>query len=161
MSVHADRQVRLKPDTTDSPVISGAPEYGDEEILAQRQRQSKRPRELCRSRVVRVVPRLEQRETQLPRTSLELRRRREVPDVLVDLWFAGQTILDALISAADADPVRHRQDDRAAWFDEAHKQREAAVEIGSSVPWLGFPVGYAISGVLLTIFGYVAMLLAQ
>jgi putative transport protein len=39
--------------------------------------------------------------------------------------------------------------------------REAAVEIGSSVPWIGFPVGYAVSGVLLTIFGYIAMVLAQ
>ncbi len=38
--------------------------------------------------------------------------------------------------------------------------REAAKEVGSSVPWIGFPVGYAISGVLLTVFGYVAMLLA-
>jgi putative transport protein len=39
--------------------------------------------------------------------------------------------------------------------------REAAVEIGSSVPWIGFPVAYAVSGVLLTIFGYFAMVLAQ
>jgi len=39
--------------------------------------------------------------------------------------------------------------------------REAAVEIQSSVPWLGFPVGYALSGVLLTVFGYFAMILAQ
>src|SRR3954452_3930753 len=39
--------------------------------------------------------------------------------------------------------------------------REASVEIGISVPWIGFPVGYAVSGVLLTIFGYVAMVLAQ
>ena len=39
--------------------------------------------------------------------------------------------------------------------------REAAVEIGSSVPWIGFPVGYAVSGILLTVFGYFAMLLAQ
>ena len=39
--------------------------------------------------------------------------------------------------------------------------REAAVEIGSSVPWIGFPVAYAISGVLLTVFGYFAMLLAR
>lgn len=38
---------------------------------------------------------------------------------------------------------------------------EAAVEIQSSVPWIGFPVGYAVSGVLLTIFGYFAMILAQ
>ena len=38
--------------------------------------------------------------------------------------------------------------------------REAAVEIGSSVPWIGFPVGYAVSGVLLTVFGYVAMILS-
>jgi putative transport protein len=39
--------------------------------------------------------------------------------------------------------------------------REAAKEIGSSVPWIGFPVGYAVSGVLLTIFGYVAMVMAK
>ncbi len=36
--------------------------------------------------------------------------------------------------------------------------REASKEIGSSVPWIGFPVGYAVSGVLLTVFGYFAML---
>jgi putative transport protein len=39
--------------------------------------------------------------------------------------------------------------------------REAAKEIGSSVPWVGFPVGYAVSGVLLTVFGYFAMVLTQ
>ncbi len=39
--------------------------------------------------------------------------------------------------------------------------REAAHEINSTVPWIGFPVAYAVSGVLLTIFGYFAMLLAQ
>lgn len=39
--------------------------------------------------------------------------------------------------------------------------REAAKEIDSSVPWIGFPVGYAVSGVLLTVFGYFAMLLSQ
>ena len=39
--------------------------------------------------------------------------------------------------------------------------REAAVEISSSVPWIGFPVGYAVSGILLTVFGYFAMILAQ
>ena len=39
--------------------------------------------------------------------------------------------------------------------------REAAVEIGSSVPWIGFPVAYAVSGILLTVFGYFAMILAQ
>jgi putative transport protein len=38
---------------------------------------------------------------------------------------------------------------------------EAAVEIQSSVPWIGFPVGYAVSGILLTVFGYFAMVLAQ
>jgi putative transport protein len=38
--------------------------------------------------------------------------------------------------------------------------REAAKEIGSSVPWIGFPVGYAVSGVLLTVFGYLAMVLS-
>ncbi len=37
--------------------------------------------------------------------------------------------------------------------------REAAKEIGSSVPWVGFPVGYAVSDVLLTVFGYFAMIL--
>jgi putative transport protein len=35
------------------------------------------------------------------------------------------------------------------------------VKIQSSVPWIGFPVGYAVSGILLTVFGYFAMLLAQ
>ena len=39
--------------------------------------------------------------------------------------------------------------------------REAAKEIDSSVPWIGFPVAYAVSGILLTVFGYFAMLLAQ
>jgi putative transport protein len=39
--------------------------------------------------------------------------------------------------------------------------REAAKEIDSSVPWIGFPVGYAVSGVLLTVFGYFAMTLSQ
>ncbi|WP_341679217.1 TrkA C-terminal domain-containing protein [Niveibacterium sp. SC-1] len=39
--------------------------------------------------------------------------------------------------------------------------REAAKEVESSVPWLGFPVGYAVSGVLLTVFGYFAMALAK
>ena len=39
--------------------------------------------------------------------------------------------------------------------------REAAKEIGSSVPWIGFPVGYAVSGVLLTVFGYVAMVMSN
>jgi hypothetical protein len=28
-------------------------------------------------------------------------------------------------------------------------------------PWIGFPVGYAVSGILLTVFGYFAMILAQ
>ena len=37
--------------------------------------------------------------------------------------------------------------------------REAAVEINSNVPWIGFPVAYAVSGVLLTVFGYFAMVL--
>ncbi|MGE0154829.1 MAG: aspartate:alanine exchanger family transporter [Reyranellaceae bacterium] len=39
--------------------------------------------------------------------------------------------------------------------------REAAAEVKSTVPWIGFPVAYAVSGVLLTIFGYFAMVLAQ
>jgi putative transport protein len=39
--------------------------------------------------------------------------------------------------------------------------REASKEIDSSVPWVGFPVGYAVSGVLLTVFGYFAMLFSK
>ena len=39
--------------------------------------------------------------------------------------------------------------------------REAAKEINSSVPWIGFPVAYAVSGVLLTVLGYFAMVLAH
>lgn len=39
--------------------------------------------------------------------------------------------------------------------------REAAAEAQSSVPWLGFPVGYAVSGVLLTVGGYFVMLFAR
>jgi putative transport protein len=39
--------------------------------------------------------------------------------------------------------------------------REAAAEIGSSVPWIGFPVAYALAGIMLTVFGYIAMILAQ
>jgi putative transport protein len=39
--------------------------------------------------------------------------------------------------------------------------REAAKEIGSSVPWVGFPVAYAVSAVLLTVLGYVAMILSR
>ncbi|WBL75480.1 transporter [Bradyrhizobium xenonodulans] len=38
--------------------------------------------------------------------------------------------------------------------------REAAKEIESSVPWVGFPVGYAVAGVLLTVGGYLSMALA-
>ena len=39
--------------------------------------------------------------------------------------------------------------------------REAAKETGTSVPWVGFPVCYAVSGVLYTVFGYFAMVLSQ
>jgi putative transport protein len=39
--------------------------------------------------------------------------------------------------------------------------RDAANEFGSSVPWIGFPVGYAVSGILLTACGYVAMILSR
>jgi len=38
---------------------------------------------------------------------------------------------------------------------------ESAAEIQGSVPWIGFPVGYAVSGIPLTVFGYFAMVLAQ
>jgi putative transport protein len=39
--------------------------------------------------------------------------------------------------------------------------RDAARATGSSVPWIGFPVGYAVSATLLTVFGYVAMILSK
>ena len=29
------------------------------------------------------------------------------------------------------------------------------------MPWIGFTVGYAVSGVLLTVFGYVAMVMTK
>jgi putative transport protein len=38
--------------------------------------------------------------------------------------------------------------------------REIAREIGSSVPWVGYPVSHAVSVVLLAVLGYVAMVLA-
>ena len=38
---------------------------------------------------------------------------------------------------------------------------EAAAEIQGAVPWIGFPVGYAVAGILLTVFGYFAMIVAQ
>jgi hypothetical protein len=37
----------------------------------------------------------------------------------------------------------------------------AAVEIQSSVPWIGIPVGYAVSGILLAVFEHFAMRVAQ
>jgi putative transport protein len=39
--------------------------------------------------------------------------------------------------------------------------REAAVEIRSSVPWIGFPVAQAVSGVPVAVFGHVAPVTAQ
>lgn len=39
--------------------------------------------------------------------------------------------------------------------------QEIAKDIDSSVPWLGFPVGYAVSGIFLTLFGYLAILLSS
>jgi hypothetical protein len=38
--------------------------------------------------------------------------------------------------------------------------REAAKEIGSSVPWIGFPIGYAVSNGLHTVFGSIIVPLA-
>jgi len=38
---------------------------------------------------------------------------------------------------------------------------EAATEIRSSVPWIGWPVGYAVSGVLLTVFSHLAMVMSK
>jgi hypothetical protein len=52
-------------------------------------------------------------------------------------------------------------DDVAGVRSHSGPAREAAAEIGSSAPWIGFPVGYAVSGILLTVFGNFAMLLAQ
>ena len=39
--------------------------------------------------------------------------------------------------------------------------RVAARDAGSHVPWIGFPVAYAVSVLLVTVFGYVAMVLAR
>ena len=39
--------------------------------------------------------------------------------------------------------------------------REAAQEMDSSVPWIGFPVAYAVSGVLLTLFGYAVTVISS
>lgn len=39
--------------------------------------------------------------------------------------------------------------------------QEAATEIGSNVPWVGFPVAFAVSGILLTVLGYFAMVFAN
>ena len=39
--------------------------------------------------------------------------------------------------------------------------RAAAREMGSSVPWIGFPVAYAVSGILVAALGYVAMILSK
>jgi len=47
----------------------------------------------------------------------------------------------------------------AGWRSHSGPAREASKEINSSVPWVGFPVGYAVSGVLYTVFGYFAMIL--
>ena len=33
-------------------------------------------------------------------------------------------------------------------------------EANPAVPWIGFPVGYSVSGVLLTVFCYIAMVLS-
>ena len=38
--------------------------------------------------------------------------------------------------------------------------RAAEKEIGSSVPWIGFPIGYAVSDALLTVFGSIIVPLA-
>ena len=39
--------------------------------------------------------------------------------------------------------------------------REAVKTIASNVPWTGFPVAYAVSVLLLTLFGYVAMIVSR
>jgi hypothetical protein len=67
------------------------------------------------------------------------------------------------IAERDRHEIVHNPGDRGVAGARSHSGpcREAAVEIQSSVPWIGFPVGYAVSGILLTVFGYFAMLLAQ
>jgi len=39
--------------------------------------------------------------------------------------------------------------------------REAAKQAQSSLHWIGFPVAYAVSGILLTVFGYFAVVLTH
>ena len=78
---------------------------------------------------------------------------------------------------ACSDPALRRLGDRAAHLQDqprrpdGRRRRRAQPFAGraarrrsrssSNVPWIGFPVAYAVSGVLLTVFGYFAMVLAQ
>lgn len=73
-----------------------------------------------------------------------------IPPIIV--WIVGYHVFKmnaALLMGATAGARSH-----------SGPAREAAKEADSSVPWLGFPVAYAVSGVLLTVGGYFAMLLA-
>jgi putative transport protein len=72
-----------------------------------------------------------------------------LPPILV--WIVGQYFFKmnaAILMGATAGARSH-----------SAPCREAAEEVDSTVPWIGFSVGYAVSGVLLTVFGYVAMII--
>ncbi|WP_269933392.1 aspartate:alanine exchanger family transporter [Aminobacter sp. HY435] len=74
-----------------------------------------------------------------------------IPPIIV--WMVGYYVFRmnaALLMGATAGARSH-----------SGPAREAAKEADSNVPWLGFPVAYAVSGVLLTVGGYFAMLLAH
>lgn len=45
----------------------------------------------------------------------------------------------------------------AAARDESDPAREGAAEVGSNMPPTGFSLGHPVSGMLLTVFGYFAM----
>ncbi|MCA0277347.1 MAG: transporter [Proteobacteria bacterium] len=74
-----------------------------------------------------------------------------IPPIVV--WIVGYHVFKmnaALLMGATAGARSH-----------SGPAREAAKEADSNVPWLGFPVAYAVSGVLLTVGGYFAMVLAR
>ena len=74
------------------------------------------------------------------------------------LAVAALAVCAATLTAADGVKIETRGSSYEL-LREGKPAREAAKEIDSTVPWIGFPVGYAVSGVLLTVFGYFAMIL--